>query len=124
VEVCGVSLPAGGITGDVAPDTSSEFHQRDVQRFPAGPPGGERPARPGMAVLGPGEQAGDHSACRLGGGGSAAGVRQAAFVVPAEQQRAGSRQGASLIFARSMSTSPTEPVLIPTQVWPEPQQTD
>ncbi|MFF4963148.1 hypothetical protein [Streptomyces sp. NPDC001222] len=42
--------PAGGIAGDVDADFHHllGFHQRDVQRLPAAPPEGERPARPRM----------------------------------------------------------------------------
>jgi hypothetical protein len=97
VQTCGVAPPAEGVAGDVDADFHHQlgFHQRDVQRLPAAPPGGERPACPRMTAPPRSEQAGDRSTCRLGEGGGAADVLKAAFgVVPAEQQRAGNGQRA------------------------------
>jgi hypothetical protein len=87
VPACGVAPPTGGVTGDVDADFHHHlrFHERDVQRLAPAPPGGERPACPGVAAPARSEQAGDRDARRPGQSGGAAGVLQAAvIVVPAE----------------------------------------
>lgn len=96
VQACGVAPPAGSVAGDVDADFHHQlgFYQRDVQCFASAPLGGERPARPRMAVPGRSKLAGDRGAGRRGEGGGAAGVLQAPVVVPAEQQTTGSGQGA------------------------------
>jgi len=92
---CGVAPPAGSVAGDVDADFHHQlgFHQRDDQFLLAAPPGGERPACPRMTVPPRSDQAGHRSTRCPGEDGGAADVLKAAMVVvPAEQQRAGSRR--------------------------------
>lgn len=70
VQTCGVAPPAGGVAGDVDADFHHQLglHQRDVQRLPGAPPGGERssPSRDGRA--GP-ERVGRRTCCWPSGRG-------------------------------------------------------
>jgi hypothetical protein len=89
--------PVEGVAGNIDThfDDQLGFHHSDLQRLPAAPSGGERPARPRMLAPGWGEQAGDCAARLPGEEGGAADVLQPSIVVvPAEQQRAGSGQSA------------------------------
>lgn len=86
-------MPPGGVpptSGTVAGDVDADLHdeltldERDVQGLAGAPPGGERPARPGVTGPGRGEQRAEGPAGGLGERGAAPDVAQAPVgVVPA-----------------------------------------
>jgi hypothetical protein len=78
-----VAPAAAGVAGDVHANLNDQLglHERDSQRLSGAPPGGERPAGPGVPRLARGEVAADRVAGGSGEGGGAADVLQTSLVV-------------------------------------------